>query len=128
MPYRSDPSVAAMQQNAEAAARGELATQVTVAAAGATQGDATAITPGTALVIITATTSAQGVRLPPIAQAGDGIRVYADLLLNNKVYPATGDAIGAGAANAAFVLTVARGAILRAKDTTTWMVLAGTGA
>ncbi len=94
----------------------------TLAAAGATQGDATQIT--TSTVYVTATTSAQGVILPVAAQ-GKRVTVFAPILLNTKVYPATGDAIGAGSLNSAVVLAAAKGTIYQAIDGTTWAVVTG---
>lgn len=95
-----------------------------IAAAGASQGDATAITSQKVLVV-TVTVSTEGIRLPA---AATGIQV---LVANGagkgvKIYPATGDKIGAAATNAADTLLVTNKANLyQAVNTLLWVVLRG---
>lgn len=94
----------------------------TLAAAGATQGDAGAITGG--VVVVTITASTQGIRLPT-AVAGLQVQVFNNLTLNVNVYPATGANIGAGVTNAAVVLSAAKSNIYLATSATQWLVLTG---
>jgi hypothetical protein len=75
-----------------------------LAAAGATQGTAGAITKGT--VIVTVTASTQGVKLPTAA-TGQRVRVMCPGTVGVKVYPNTGDKIST------------------AKDAVTWAVQKG---
>ena len=75
-----------------------------VAAAGSTQTDATAVTSDVA--IVTAADGTKGVRLPA-AQPGDSVVLFNNAGSTLKVYPPTGAAItvqgtGVGSANAAF--------------------------
>jgi hypothetical protein len=93
-----------------------------LAAAGATQGDASAITGG--VVMVSTTTSAEGVRLPT-AVTGLNVLVCAPLLLNVNVYPATGGTIGVAAQNAAVVLAAAKSSLYIAENTTQWRALTG---
>lgn len=98
--------------------------QIATAAGSNSQTNATAITKSAVVVtVVSATTRA--VRLPT---AATGKRVF----INNgattavKVYPATGDKIGAGATNAVGTAIAAnKGNIYFAQDAVTWRVLTG---
>lgn len=94
----------------------------TLAAAGATQLDAGAITKST--VVVTVTASTQGVRLPAAA-AGKEVRVAVPGLVGVLVYPATSDAIGSASADAGVLLAAGKMNIYQAIDATTWAVLIG---
>lgn len=96
----------------------------TVTAAGATQGNATAITGSKAIITVAATASTHGVRLPT---AVTGLEV---LIANNgafgaKVYPATNAKLGASATNAAIVLAVKKANRYIALNTTQWILQVG---
>lgn len=96
----------------------------TVAAAGTSQGTATAIAAAGAIVFVTVTASTEGIKLPTAAQ---GLRytVYADPAIGNKVYPATGALIAAGATNAAYTLVKDTATTFVAFSATKWRVLKG---
>lgn len=95
-----------------------------IAAAGASQGNATAITTRSVLVV-TVTVSTEGIRLPAAVTnlqilvangAGKGVNIY----------PAAGDKIGAAATNAAdTILATNKANIYKAINTTLWVVLRG---
>ena len=91
----------------------------TVAATGSAQTDAAALSPGFNLA--TGADAAKGVILPA-AVAGLVVIVKnadaANAVL--KVYPATGDAINALAANASYDITNLTSTLLVAYDATTW--------
>lgn len=96
----------------------------TVTAAGATQGNATAITGSKAIITVAATASTHGVRLPT---AATGLEV---LIANNgafgaKVYPATNGKLGASSTNAAIVLAVKKANRYIALNTTQWILQVG---
>lgn len=93
----------------------------TVAAAGASQGNATSISSSGAIVVVTATASTEGIKLPAAA-AGLVYKVLADASVGVKVYPATGDIIGALSANAAYTQAKNTVATYYAIDTTHWRV------
>lgn len=76
-----------------------------LAAAGANQGAAAAITGN--VVMVSTTTSAEGVILPAWV-AGANVLVFAPLALNVNVYPPVGSQIGVAATNAAVVLAAAK--------------------
>lgn len=94
----------------------------TLAAAGATQGDAAQIS--ARRVFVTVTASTQGVKLPE-AVAGAQVSVMTSPTVGVKVYPATGDVIAGAATNAAVALASGNGNIYNAIDATTWRVIAG---
>jgi hypothetical protein len=93
-----------------------------LAAAGATQGNAGAITKST--VIVTVTASTQGVKLPTAA-TGKEVRVHCPGTVGVKVYPNTSDKIDAGATNAAQALVAGKANIYQARDAVTWVTLKG---
>lgn len=98
----------------------------TVAAAGATQGTATAIVAAAILVLVTVTASTEGVKLPtPVA--GKTLWIAADTAVGNKVYPAAaGQSIGtATTATTAYVLAKNTVTQFFAKSATKWLVLKG---
>jgi hypothetical protein len=74
------------------------------------------------VVVVTVSASSRGVRLPA-ASAG------LTELVNNaganpvKVFPASGDRIGAAATNASIALAPGKGGIVFAQDATTWRVI-----
>lgn len=88
---------------------------VTVAAIGTTQGGAAVIPLGVNLVIITATTSTEGVSLPSqVAFLGNGqstITIVPKSTLGVKVYPAVGEGLNAVATNGS--VTIAAGKVAR---------------
>lgn len=93
----------------------------TVAAAGSTQADAAALSEGFNLV--TAADGTKGVLLPA-AYAGAGVIIKNTVAAILKVWPATGDAINAIAANSA--LSTAGAVVcfqLHAYDDTTWYTI-----
>lgn len=97
----------------------------TVAAAGATQGNATAISAlRGAVVKITVTASTEGVKLPT-ASTGARVTILADPLVGVKVYPATNGIIGSAATNAAVALVKNKGNIYIGIDTRRWRVISG---
>lgn len=97
-------------------------TPTIIAAAGATQGNATAITTG--FVIVTVTASTQGVKLPA-ASTGLTVRVSIGGTKGVKVYPAAADKISTAATNVAVLLVADKTNLYVAKDQTTWLVQKG---
>lgn len=90
----------------------------TLAAAGSAQGDAAVISHRT--TIVTGADGTKGVKLPA-AVAGDYYEVYNSVATNGlKIYPATGDDINDGTANAAITIEGKTLAIFRAVDSATW--------
>jgi hypothetical protein len=94
-----------------------------IAAAGATQGAATAITKPVA-IITTCTASSEGIKLPTAA-TGLMVHILSLCTQGTKVYPATGGRIKSSATNAAVVLAGFKGNIYVAKNTTQWSVIVG---
>lgn len=94
-----------------------------IAAAGATQAAATAITKALA-IIVTSTASARGVKLPTAA-TGAMVWVISLCTQGTKVYPFAGDRIGIAATNIAVVLAGLKGNLYAARDAVTWAVLKG---
>lgn len=94
-----------------------------IAAAGATQGAATAITKAL-VIIVTSTASARGIKLPA---AATGLMQWVISLCTQgtKVYPFAGDRIGTAATNVAVVLAGLKGNLYAARDAVTWAVLKG---
>lgn len=101
--------------------RNPTAGAASVAAAGSAQGDATALT---AMVnTISAADGTKGVKLPA-AEAGKRVLVYNEHASNGlKVYPATGDDINDGTADAAVTIEGKTLAIFEALDATTWAAI-----
>ncbi len=96
-----------------------------VAAAGATQGNATAISALKGLIVkITVTASTEGVKLP-VASTGMQVTVLADPAVGVKVYPFTNGIIGSAATNAAVALVKNKGNIYVGMDTRRWRVIVG---
>lgn len=92
----------------------------TVAAAGSIQGDAAALSLGFNLV--TGADDTKGVLLPA-AVAGSWVIIKVDAGADLKVWPATGDAINAIAANSAMTVVDDVCFMLIALDGTTWYTL-----
>jgi hypothetical protein len=89
----------------------------TVAAAGSTQGDAAALAEG--INVVSAADGTKGVILPT-AIAGMVIIVKNTAAGALKIYPATGGAINAVAANGAYSITNLTSSLLVASSTTQW--------
>ncbi len=96
--------------------------QAVLAAAGSTQLGAAAIVAAITMVSVTAST--QGVRLPAAA-TGLKYLVMAPTAKGVKVYPATGDAIGATGTNSAVALVLNKSSLFVAENTSHWRVLTG---
>lgn len=99
-----------------------IVAQQTLAAAGATQGNAAQITGKR--VIVTVTASTQGIKLP-VGVAGLEVEVYAAPTVGVKVYPASGARIGASSTNASVTLAAAKASKYVAISATSWRVLTG---
>jgi len=97
--------------------------QIATAAGSNSQTDSTAITKSV-VVVTTVSATTRGVRLPA-AGTGREYRIHNAGGTNVNVYPATNDAIGSGATNAASVLTKGKASIYFAQDAVTWVVMAG---
>lgn len=96
-----------------------------VAAAGATQGNATLISAVRgAIVKLTVTASTEGVKLP-VASTGMQIYLLADPLVGAKVYPNTAGFIGSAASNAAVALVKNKANLYVAIDKLHWRVQVG---
>lgn len=103
---------------------GAAAIQI-VAAAGATQGTATAISAVKGLLVkVTVTASTEGVKLP-VASTGLCIYVLADPAVGVKVYPAANGIIGSAATNAAVALVKNKANLYVGVDTRRWRVQVG---
>lgn len=122
MVFRTDPSVQAMMHNAREAAA--INGQAVLAAAGATQGNASVIPDTASIITVTVTASTQGVKLPTAA-TGKRVTVAAASAKGVKVYPATNDRIHGAATNAALALPLNRTYTFIAVDTATWRVQKG---
>lgn len=97
----------------------------TVAAAGASQGNATAVNANLGhVIVVTVTASTEGIKLPT-ASTGDRWTVLANPTVGVKVYPPTGGAIAAGATNASFAVAKATASIFVAVNKTAWRVIKG---
>lgn len=96
----------------------------TVAAAGATQGNAASIPAGTSVVYVTVTASTQGVKLPT-AVRGKRVTVLAAATIGNKIYPATGALIQGAATNASVALAANKGSTFYAESATKWRYVKG---
>lgn len=97
-----------------------------VTAAGASQGNATAITSLNAIITVATTVSTHGVRLPA-ASTGIEVEIANAGAFGVKVYPATGCKIGSAVTNAADTTTLAINKVNRYKavNTTLWVVQRG---
>lgn len=89
----------------------------TVAAAGSTQADATQLDTG--FTLVTAADGTKGVLLP-VAAAGKQVVIKNGAAAILKVWPATGDAINAIAANGSLSMPSLTSATFTAYDATTW--------
>jgi hypothetical protein len=96
-------------------------TTLSVAAAGSTQSDAAALQAG--LNTVSAADGTKGVLLPAATAGGATVMVYNEHATNGlKIYPATGDDINDGSANAAITIEGKTIAVCRPLDATTWAV------
>jgi hypothetical protein len=93
-----------------------------VAAAGATQGNATAFPVGYINVQVTVTASTEGVLLPAAA-TGRVRRVFVPGTVGVKVYPQLHQFIDTGASNASVTLAAGKGSMFIATDTTHWKTM-----
>jgi hypothetical protein len=75
-------------------------------------------------VVVTASASSRGVRLPSAA-AGLTEMVHNATLSHVRVFPASGDRIGVNVTNDSIGLAPNRGGIFFAQDATTWRVILG---
>jgi hypothetical protein len=99
------------------------ATPTVVAAAGASQATSTLIG-NFMVVVVTASTSAQGIRFPSAA-TGRMLFLFTTGTKAPLAYPFLHDKIGTGASNIALQLTANKGGIFMAKDATTWLDILG---
>lgn len=88
-----------------------------VAATGSTQGDAAALSEG--LNVVSAADGTKGVKLPT-AVAGMMVIVKNTAAAALKIYPATGGAVNALSANAAYSITNLTSTLLVASSATQW--------
>ena len=96
---------------------GSIIPSATVAAAGSVQGDAAAVATG--FTLVSAADGTKGVLLPAAA-AGKVVIIKNNVAAALKVWPASGDAINAIAANAALSMASLTSAVFTAYDATTW--------
>lgn len=92
---------------------------VSVAATGSDQAGAAALT-GAPAFNVTAGNGTKGVVLPAAVANGPIIRVYNNSGSNLKVYPASGDDINDGTADAAVTVAANTFAVFESLDTSTW--------
>lgn len=97
----------------------KLSISASVAAAGTTQGAGTVLTATTNIVTSCTASSAEAVVLPGAA-AGLFIKVINTTAVAVKIFPASGDNIDTGSANASITLAPYTSYSLSAKDATTW--------
>lgn len=109
-------------QTAAVATSDLLLGQAALAAAGASQGNASLITAAITMVSVTAST--QGVKLPAAA-TGLKYLVMAPTAKGVKVYPNTGDSIGTTATNSAVALVLNKSSLYIAESASKWRVLTG---
>jgi hypothetical protein len=101
---------------------GELTLPVaTVAATGSVQGDAAAL-PESGFVTVSAADATKGVRLPA-AVAGRTLRIKNLNAAVLKLWPATGDAINAIAANSSMNIPASTAFTIISYDGTTWYTI-----
>lgn len=91
----------------------------TVAAAGATQGNATALPTTAQRILVTVTASTEGVILPTAA-TGKVRRIFVPGTVGAKIYPPVGGFIDAGSQNASITLAAGKGIEFTASDATHW--------
>ena len=122
----SDPEFDSVTVTGASALQAVTATTITgairipvaaVAAAGSTQGDAAALAEG--INVVSAADGTKGVILPT-AVAGMVIIVKNTAAGALKIYPATGGAVNAVAANGAYSITNLTSSLLVASSTTQW--------
>lgn len=89
----------------------------TVAATGSDQAGAASVDVG--FTLVSAADGTKGVKLPAAA-AGKRVEIKNNVNAVLKVYPATGDAINAIAANSALSMAALTSAVFNAYDDTTW--------
>lgn len=95
----------------------------TVAAAGATQGAAGAISAsGGSVVIVTVTASTEGVKLPT-AVTNLCYNIVVPGSVGTKIYPGTNAKIDATATNGSIALVAGKGSLFLATSTTQWRVI-----
>jgi hypothetical protein len=95
------------------------------AAAGtSSQANSTPITTAKTIVV-TVSASTRGVLLPAIVEPGQELTVYNGTATNCLVYPASGQTIDNGAANASKTLTAAKGIQFFAATATSWRTVVG---
>lgn len=111
-----DVKLAASELSATSGVAATIPT-ATVAATGSAQGDAAAVATG--FTLVTAADGTKGVILPA-ASAGKKVEIKNGANAVLKIYPATGDAINAIAANGALSIAALTSVILTAYDATTW--------
>lgn len=92
------------------------------AAAGATQGNATALPTTGQNIVVTVTASTEGVILPTAA-TGKVRRIVVPGTVGVKIYPPVGGRIDAVATNTAVALVAGKGSIFLARDATRWVTL-----
>lgn len=98
--------------------------QSAAAAGSNSQGNATLITKSLC-VVVTVSATTRAVKLPAAA-TGLTVQILNKAATAVKVYPNTGDAIGAGATNAVgTAISAKHGNIYTAADATTWIVQTG---
>lgn len=92
-----------------------------LAAVGASQASASAITQGR--VVVSCTASSQGVRLPTLASAGIGAVVEGQIpgTRGVKIYPDANSLIDAAATNAALAVAAGKGVNFRRRTATQWI-------
>lgn len=121
---RQDPSVQAMQANTNALY--DAGHTAVVAAAGATQGNATQIGENVGVVLVTVTASSQGVRLAPgYGKVGKEVLVMAASAKGVKVYPYSGERLYGAATNAAVALVLNKSSRFISVGDGTWRIHKG---
>lgn len=95
-----------------------------VQATGSNSQSAAAPISAPSVVVVTVSASSRGIRLP--AATAGLTELIANAGANDvRVYPASGDRIGANATNASTTLAAGKGGIFFAQDATTWRVILG---
>lgn len=93
-----------------------------VAAAGASQGNATALPTTAQRVRVTVTASTEGVILPAAA-TGKQRTIFVPGTVGVKVYPPVGGTIDTSSTNSAITLAAGKGSIFEAISTTQWKTM-----
>lgn len=124
--YATDTDILYKWNGTAWTAAGDNGMPVAISAAGATQGNATAITSRKAIVT-TATASSKGVKLPAAATGLEVVVANVGPTFGVKVYPASGDKINALATNAVdtTVLAALKSTRYMAIDAVKWVTLRG---